>query len=90
MQTSNASCACSLWICVSSSRAEGIVNEEYYFHMSANRQIKSMSMDGLDMSASTMDHIMEIACINYTHEKRQYAPTRVLIKSAIGNTRVTE
>ena len=39
-----------------------IVTEKYVFHMPANRQIKRMSKDGLDMSASTMDDIIEITC----------------------------
>ena len=39
-----------------------IVTEKYCFHMPANRQIKRMSMDGLDMSASTMDDIIENTC----------------------------
>ena len=39
-----------------------IVTEKYVFHMPANRQIKRMSKDGLDMSASTMDDIIESAC----------------------------
>ena len=39
-----------------------IVTEKYSFHMPANRQIKRMSMDGLDMSASTMDDIIESTC----------------------------
>ena len=39
-----------------------IVTEKYAFHMPANRQIKRMSMEGLDMSASTMDDIIENTC----------------------------
>ena len=39
-----------------------IVTEKYVFHMPANRQIKRMSKDGLDMSASTMDDIIESTC----------------------------
>ena len=38
------------------------MTEKYSFHMPANRQIKRMSMDGLDMSASTMDDIIESTC----------------------------
>lgn len=39
-----------------------IVTEKYVFHLPANRQIKRMSIDGLDMSASTMDDIIESTC----------------------------
>ena len=38
------------------------VAEKYVFHMPANRQLKRMSMDGLEMSASTMDDIIESTC----------------------------
>lgn len=39
-----------------------ILTEKYVFHMPANRQIKRMAIDGLDMSASTMDDIVESTC----------------------------
>ena len=39
-----------------------IITEKYVFHMPANRQIKRMSKDGLDMSASTMGDIIESTC----------------------------
>ena len=59
-----------------------IVTEKYSFHMPANRQIKRMSMDGLDMSASTMDDIIENTCDTveplYKLQKKRVMKARLL------------
>ena len=59
-----------------------IVTEKYCFHMPANRQIKRMSMDGLDMSASTMDDIIENTCDTveplYNLQKKRVMKARLL------------
>ena len=43
-----------------------------------------------DSKDDSIKVLSQNACITYNHEKRQYPPTKVLIKSEIGNTRVTE